>query len=145
MTIDSSMHAMQTIPDSSVLKSDTGGLRRPELALWAAAMLAVCLCALQDHIGSGTPQLAVQVADAASSVRPAVSAWRLDINTASAQELEMLPGIGVRRAAAILQARNRRGGFSSVWELCEVPGLTRALVQRLEPLLQAAPPAPPIR
>jgi competence ComEA-like helix-hairpin-helix protein len=134
---------MQTIPKSGVLKSDVFTVRRSELALWAAALFAVCLSAVLNHRSTAaTSDLRVVVADSRGSERLTDSVWRLDLNSASAQDLELLPGVGMKRAAAIVQERERRGGFSSVWELSEVPGLTPALIRRLEPLLQARPPAP---
>jgi competence protein ComEA len=47
----------------------------------------------------------------------------LNLNTASAAELDQLPGIGPALAAAILAERDRRGGFHSVNELREVRGI----------------------
>lgn len=52
----------------------------------------------------------------------------------------MLPGIGPRRAKWILQERHKRGSFSTVWDLGTVPGLSRTLIQRMEPLVRAAAP-----
>jgi len=47
----------------------------------------------------------------------------LNLNTASATEIETLPGIGPVLAAAIIREREKRGGFSSVNELREVDGI----------------------
>jgi competence protein ComEA len=47
----------------------------------------------------------------------------LNLNTATAAQLEELPGIGPVLAAAILDERERRGGFRSVNELREVRGI----------------------
>jgi competence protein ComEA len=47
----------------------------------------------------------------------------LDLNLATAAQLEALPGIGPVLAAAILAERDRRGGFRSVNELREVRGI----------------------
>jgi competence protein ComEA len=55
----------------------------------------------------------------------------VNINTASASELEDLPGIGPARAAAILQEREAHGSFASVEELSRVPGLGPAAIARL--------------
>lgn len=50
----------------------------------------------------------------------------VDLNRATAAELEALPGIGPALAAAILAERTRRGGFRSVNELREVRGIGEA-------------------
>ena len=55
----------------------------------------------------------------------------VNLNTASASELDDLPGIGPARAAAILQEREARGPFISVEALSRVPGLGPAAIARL--------------
>jgi competence protein ComEA len=57
-----------------------------------------------------------------SSTDPAV-AGPINLNTATAAELETLPGIGPALAAAIIDERERRGGFRSVNELRDVRGI----------------------
>jgi competence protein ComEA len=47
----------------------------------------------------------------------------LDLNTATADQLDQLDGIGPGMAAAILKYRQDHGGFGSVEELGEVPGI----------------------
>ncbi len=48
---------------------------------------------------------------------------RLDINQATAEQLDALPGIGEVLAERILQYREEHGGFSSTAELMEVKGI----------------------
>jgi competence protein ComEA len=47
----------------------------------------------------------------------------INVNTASAEELEALPGIGPTLAAAIVDDRERNGPFTSVDDLNRVPGI----------------------
>ena len=47
----------------------------------------------------------------------------LNLNTATIEQLEELPGIGPVLAAAIFDERDRRGGFGSINELREVRGI----------------------
>ncbi|HIZ37849.1 MAG TPA: helix-hairpin-helix domain-containing protein [Candidatus Ruania gallistercoris] len=55
----------------------------------------------------------------------------VDVNTAGAQELETLPGIGPARAADIIAYREQDGPFQSVEDLLGVPGIGPATLDRL--------------
>ena len=55
----------------------------------------------------------------------------VNINTASAAELELLPGVGARRAAAIVATRQKRGGFMRADELMEVEGIGAVMLEQM--------------
>ena len=55
----------------------------------------------------------------------------IDINSAGAEELDLLPGIGPVKAAAIIDYRAEHGPFSDVQELLEVPGIGEATLEGL--------------
>jgi len=57
----------------------------------------------------------------------------VNINTATAEQLEMLPGIGESRANAVIALRKQRGGFKSIDELKDVKGIGEAALERLRP------------
>lgn len=59
----------------------------------------------------------------------------LDLNRASATELETLPGIGPSRAAAIVEHREREGPFTVPGDLRAVSGIGEATFQTLAPLV----------
>jgi competence protein ComEA len=59
----------------------------------------------------------------------------VNVNTASQEELQLLPGIGASRAAAVIEARKRRGGFQKVEDLLEVKGIGEASLAKLRPHL----------
>lgn len=73
----------------------------------------------------------VSTAEAAES-RPTVSGV-VNINTASREELELLPGVGEVRAVAIVAKRKERGGFKAVDELLEVSGIGASMLERMRP------------
>lgn len=68
---------------------------------------------------------------------------QLDLNRATAEDLQQLPGIGPVLAKRVLDHRKNRGSFASVDELQNVKGIGRKKMVRLRPLLmvQAAGPA----
>ena len=65
-------------------------------------------------------------ASAGSGGAAGASAGPLDLNTATAEQLDTLPGIGPATAAAIVTYRQEHGRFASVDELLEVRGIGEA-------------------
>ena len=57
----------------------------------------------------------------------------VNINTASAEELQALPGVGERRAEQIVSLRKERGSFKQIAELLEVRGIGPAMLERMRP------------
>lgn len=60
---------------------------------------------------------------------------RLNLNTATAAELMLLPGIGPAKAERVLTWRKRNGAFRRVVDLRRVKGFGYRTVKRLEPYL----------
>ena len=60
----------------------------------------------------------------------------VNVNTASSEELQLLPGIGAARAEAVISLRKQRGGFKSVDELTDVKGIGDAGLARLRPYVR---------
>jgi competence protein ComEA len=66
------------------------------------------------------------------------------LNTANVDDLRRLPGIGEKRANAIVALRSRLGGrFHAVEDLLKVKGIGRATLKRLRPLVRLDPPPMP--
>jgi competence protein ComEA len=61
------------------------------------------------------------------------AAGPLNLNTATADQLEELPGVGPVLAQRIVEYRDQQGGFQSVDELRDVPGIGDAIFRQLEP------------
>ncbi|MEX5298343.1 ComEA family DNA-binding protein [Kocuria sp. CPCC 205292] len=59
----------------------------------------------------------------------------LDLNTATAAELESLPRVGPVLAARIVEFRQQHGGFAAVADLDAVPGIGPTLMEALGPLV----------
>ena len=83
-------------------------------------------------------------ADPASDLAGAVLAdGRVILNGAGALELQRLPGIGAKRAAAILELRRRLGRFRRTSDLLRVKGIGPRTLERLSPQLLLDAPSPP--
>jgi competence protein ComEA len=63
----------------------------------------------------------------------------VDINRATQDQLESLPGIGPATAQAILQYRLEHGSFQAVDDLDDVPGIGPATVENLRNLVTVEP------
>ena len=57
----------------------------------------------------------------------------VNINTASAEQLQLLPGVGKSRAQAIVERRKENGGFTSIEQLQQVKGIGPAMLKRMRP------------
>ena len=70
--------------------------------------------------------------------RPLEEDEQIDPNTASAEELDRLPGVGPATAERIVRERNEGGPFATVAELTRVSGIGPRSLERLRPHLRLA-------
>ncbi|HXI26845.1 MAG TPA: helix-hairpin-helix domain-containing protein [Vicinamibacterales bacterium] len=68
----------------------------------------------------------------AAAAKPAPGAV-VNINTASAAELDALPGIGAKTAALIVEYRQKNGPFKKIEELMNVRGVGEKSFLKLKP------------
>ncbi len=59
----------------------------------------------------------------------------LNVNLASQEELERLPGIGPVKAKAIVDFREKNGPFKSVEDLVQIPGIGEKTLEKLLPYI----------
>lgn len=92
----------------------------------AVVVIAACL--------SGS--LVAQSAPEARSAKTAKAAvGMVNLNSASAAELESLPGIGAKVAARIVEYRTKKGPFKRIEDLMNVQGIGEKNFSKLRPQL----------
>ena len=74
-------------------------------------------------------------AKAAAAAAPAAI---VNLNTATLTQLQTLPGIGARTAQAIVDHRQKNGGFKKIEELMNVKGIGEKSFLKLKPLITVA-------
>ena len=79
--------------------------------------------------------LALPLALAAAPFAASALDGVVNLNTASAEELSLLPGVGPSRARAIIELRQQRGGFKRIEDLLEVKGIGESSLAKLKPYL----------
>ena len=67
----------------------------------------------------------------------------LDLNRATDQDFDALPGIGPRLAERIMEYRQSVGAFHSLDELRAVKGIGKKKFERIRPLVRVTPDAEP--
>ena len=88
-----------------------------------------------SNLPSIAPLVTVPATESSAKSRPTAAAV-LNLNTATAAELETLPGIGPKLASAIIEYRNLAGSFKTVDDLTNVPGIGDAKLADLRPLVR---------
>ena len=96
--------------------------------------IALALCLL---LATGTPVIASPLQNPA----PGVEKTALNLNAATLDQLETLPGIGRKVAERILEYRTKSGGFKKIEELMNVKGIGEKSFLKIKPLV-SAPPKP---
>ena len=70
---------------------------------------------------------------------------KLDLNIACVDELEILPGIGPKKAKAIIDYRERNGCFKCLERLTEVKGIGEKTLERIAPYVFVSTEVAPTR
>ena len=88
----------------------------------------------RESVPSGTAPRA-RVAAAGSPVKSGAAGARINLNRATAEELQALPGIGAVMAERIVAFRAEHGSFGKPEELMEVSGVGARTFARIAPLV----------
>jgi len=91
--------------------------------------------ALGSSVASGSPPMPGSPAPLSGSVKPKAGEV-LNLNTATVEQLDTLPGVGPVTAAAIVAWRQSNGKFTSVDQLADVDGIGPARLEKLRALVR---------
>lgn len=117
----------------SVVRNGSG----PDWTRGPAKHAAGAVLLIAAIAGIGSSVLVPRLPAASNTLRdPAVV--RIDLNTASAAELEALPRIGPALARRITEDRETRGPFRSIEDLRRVRGIGPRTIEGLRPFATAA-------
>lgn len=64
----------------------------------------------------------------------------IDLNTATVEQLQQLPGVGPATAKAIVSFREKSGPFQRPEDLLAIHGISRARFERIKPFVIVSPP-----
>ena len=63
----------------------------------------------------------------------------VNLNTATAADLQGLPGVGAATARLIIEHRDKNGGFKKIEELMNIKGIGEKSFLKLKPMVTVAP------
>ena len=92
--------------------------------------LAICVTILTASPGYTTTTQQAAPSDTQTASKPAIN-----LNAATIDQLETLPGIGRKTAERIIEYRTKSGGFKRIEDLMNVKGIGEKSFLKLKPLI----------
>jgi competence protein ComEA len=119
----------------AVIAVDAGVLATQPAFVGAGAVAAIPTVAVDELPATSAP---AQSSGGAGAKPRASPDDPVDLNTATLDDLRRLPGVGAKRAEAILALRAHLPGgrFKQIEDLLKVKGVGRAMLRRLHPLVR---------
>ena len=119
------------------LREQSNPLRRIAARLLAGAVVMTALVAAPAFCLAAAGKTAKQTTAAASKADETEE--KVNINTATAEQLETLPGIGPALAQRILDHRKQNGPFKKIEELINVRGIGEKSFDRFKDRITVGP------
>jgi competence protein ComEA len=95
-------------------------------------------CALAALMAAAPATVGAQAKAAKPKPAPAVTT-PVNLNTATAADLQALPGVGAATARLIIEHREKNGGFKKIEELMNIKGIGEKSFLKLKPMVTVAP------
>jgi len=102
------------------------------IRIMMAAITAIALSATALSAQSKTP----------APKTTATAAAPVNLNTATAEQLATIPGVGQKMAERIIDYRQKNGGFKKVEDLMNVSGVGEKSFLKMKPLITVTAPKP---
>jgi comEA protein len=100
-------------------------------------MSCVLALALGAWMVAASADVAGQEKAAKPKTAPAVTT-PVNLNTATAADLQALPGVGAATAKLIIEHREKNGGFKKIEELMNIKGIGEKSFLKLKPMVTVA-------
>ncbi len=97
--------------------------------------LSIVLVVLALVFGANHTVLAKAPSGKKANSVSAVKVQKININTASAEQLTSLKGIGPKKAQAIIEFRKKNGKFKKLEDLMLVKGIGKKTFEKIKPYL----------
>ncbi len=104
-------------------------------------MTLACVLAICGTVLMTSPALTASTR-AAQAESQAASKATINLNLATLDQLETLPGIGRKTAERIIEHRTKNGNFKKIEELMNVKGIGEKSFLKLKPMIVVTPPKP---
>ena len=98
------------------------------------------ISARRRSVGTLISALAISLIVSAASGQKHPPSHPLELNSATVEQLQQVPGIGPRTAEAIVNFREKSGPFRRIEDLLAIKGITQPKLDKMRPYLSVAPP-----
>ena len=106
-------------------RKSKGGQGQARRSLYLLALLAIALLAAGNSLAQKKQPPS----------RP------IDLNSATPEQLQQVPGIGPSTAKAIVNFRQKSGPFQRVEDLLAIKGISKSRLEKMRPYVTVIPPA----